>query len=168
MGRVGSMLDVTNGTSGAPTVASASYGIAGQLTGMSYFGWSESREFNNLFQMTHQWVSNGSSNEMDMRYNYAAGANNGRITSSVDGIIGEMVNYTYDSLNRLSSALATNNAWGQGFGYDGFGNLTSKTALAGSVPTLSMSFDPLTNHQNGVGHDADGNPTGPSYDVEIE
>ena len=43
MGRVGSMLDVTNGTSGAPTVASAIYGIAGQLTGMSYFGWSESR-----------------------------------------------------------------------------------------------------------------------------
>jgi RHS repeat-associated protein len=160
------MLDVTDGTSGAPTVASASYGIAGQLTGMSYFGWSESREFNNLFQMTHQWVSNGSSNVMDMRYNYTAGANNGRITSSVDGIIGETVNYSYDSLNRLSSALATNNAWGQGFGYDGFGNLTSKTALAGSVPTMSVSFDPLTNHQNGVGYDANGNPNGASYDVE--
>ena len=116
--------------------------------------------------MTHQWVSNGSSNVMDMRYNYTAGANNGRITSSVDGIIGETVNYSYDSLNRLSSALATNNAWGQGFGYDGFGNLTAKTALAGSVPTMSVSFDPLTNHQNGVGYDANGNPTGPSYDVE--
>jgi RHS repeat-associated protein len=158
------MLDVTNGTSGAPTVASASYGIAGQLTGMSYFGWSESREFNNLLQMTHQWVSNGSSNVMDMRYNYTAGANNGRITSSVDGIIGETVNYTYDSLSRLSSAAATNGAWNQSYTYDGFGNLTTKMHNGGYA--FQLAFDPATNHQIGVGYDANGNPTGPSYDVE--
>jgi RHS repeat-associated protein len=162
MGRVGSMLDASNNS----TVASASYGVAGQITSLSYFGFSESRSFNNLLQMTQQTVSNGGTQVMNMQYNYTAGANNGRIASSVDGIIGETVNYGYDSLNRLSSALATNNAWGQGFGYDGFGNLTSKTALAGSVPTLSLSFDPLTNHQNGMTYDANGNPAGPTYDVE--
>jgi RHS repeat-associated protein len=31
---------------------------------------------------------------------------------------------------------------------------------------MSVSFDPLTNHQNGVGYDANGNPNGASYDVE--
>ena len=77
MGRVGSMLDVSNGTYGAPTVASASYGAAGQITNLSYFGWSETRTFNSLLQMTQQTVSNGSSNVMDQQYLYTSGANNG-------------------------------------------------------------------------------------------
>ena len=35
--------------------------------------------------------------------------NNGRITSSVDGYLSnETVNYTYDALNRLTAAAATN------------------------------------------------------------
>ena len=82
---------------------------------------------------------------MDMQYVYAAGANNGRITQSIDGIGGETVNYSYDKLNRLTAAGAANGTSGQAFTYDGFGNLTGKTATAGSPPTLSASFDPLTN-----------------------
>ncbi len=94
---------------------------------------------------------------MDMQYVYAAGANNGRITQSIDGIGGETVNYSHDALNRLTAAGAANGTWGQAFSYDGFGNLTGKTATAGSPPTLSASFDPLTN-RNGTGfHDANGN-----------
>ena len=69
---------------------------------------------------------------MDMQYNYTAGANNGRIASSVDWVAGETVNYTYDALNRLSGAGATSGSWGQGFSYDGFGNLTGKTVTAGT------------------------------------
>jgi RHS repeat-associated protein len=103
---------------------------------------------------------------MDMQYNYTAGANNRRITSSTDGILNETVNYTYDTLNRLVGATATNGAWGQSFAYDGFGNLTYKSA-AGAYPAYNAAFDPATNWQVGVAYDANGNPTnGTAYDVE--
>ena len=137
MGRVGSMQDVTNGSYPPPaTVATATYGVAGEITGLGYFGVGESRTYNSLFQMTRQTV-NGA---MDMQYNYTAGANNGRITSSVDWIAGETVNYGYDALNRLASASATNGSWGQAFSYDGFGNLTGKTATAGSPPNAEREL----------------------------
>ena len=48
MGRVGSMVD------GGTTVASASYGSAGEVTGLNYFGVSETRTYNSLLQMTRQ------------------------------------------------------------------------------------------------------------------
>ena len=110
----------------------------------------------------------GSTTVMDLGYTFTAGANNGRIASSVDHVAGETVNYAYDGLNRLSSAGATNGVWGQAFTYDGFGNLTGKTVTAGSAPTLSVSFDPLTNRQYGGTYDENGNPTGGYllYDVE--
>ena len=43
---------------------------------------------------------------------------------------GEVVNYTYDSLNRLIAASTSNGSgpqWGESYAYDGFGNLLSKT-----------------------------------------
>ena len=105
---------------------------------------------------------------MDMQYVYQAGANNGRIVQSIDGIANETVNYTYDPLNRLSTANATSGSWGQAFTYDGFGNLTGKSVTQGSAPTLSVSYDPATNHQTGQTYDANGNLSGylVSYDIE--
>ena len=113
-------------------MASASYGVAGETTGLSYFGLSESRTYNAVMQMTRQTVSG----MMDMQYVYASGANNGRITQSIDGVVGETVNYTYDSLNRLTAA-GVSGGWSQTYGYDGFGNM-------GQV-------DPATNRLNGQG-----------------
>jgi hypothetical protein len=52
-----------------------------------------------------------------------------------NAISGETVTYTYDSLNRLLTA--NGSGWGQQYGYDGFGNLLSKTVTAGSGPSLS-------------------------------
>ena len=72
-GRLSGMLDAANGNA---TVATASYGVAGEMLGLSYFGYSETRTYNNLLQMTRQTVSG----MMDMQYVYQAGANNGRIT----------------------------------------------------------------------------------------
>jgi YD repeat-containing protein len=154
------LLDAANGNA---TVATASYGVAGEMLGLSYFGYNETRSYNSLLQMTHQTVSG----MMDMQYLYAAGSNNGRITQAIDGVAGETVNYTYDALNRLSGATA--GTWGQGFSYDGFGNLTGKTATLGSVPTLSVSFDAATNRMTGQSYDANGNVMmlpGDTYDVE--
>ena len=59
-------------------------------------------------------------------------------------------------MNRLISATSSQ-GWSQGFNYDGFGNLTAKTALQGSVPVFSAAFDPATNRQVGIGYDANGN-----------
>ena len=94
-------------------------------------------------------------------------------------VTGEEVAYTYDSLNRLISAVTTaasdqvTTPWGQGFNYDGYGNLTAKTVLKGSVPTLSVAVDPTTNRIAGnYNYDANGNlltaPTGGGlyYDAE--
>jgi RHS repeat-associated protein len=106
----------------------------------------------------------------DHRYNYTTGQNNGQVSSTV--ISGEQVNYTYDSLKRLAEARESNGAWGQGYVYDGFGNLTQKTMTAGSgVPTIQLQVDAATNRlvQSGgsyFSYDANGNvlsgPTVPS------
>ena len=137
MGRVGSLQ-----ASGSP-VATASYGVANELLGLTYFGVTETRTYNSQFQLTRQTVWGA----MDMQYLYPTGANNGRISSSIDGILGETVKYTYDSLHHLSGAAATS-GWSQSFAYDGFGNLTSKSAV-GPYPLYSASFDPATNRQVG-------------------
>ena len=59
------------------------------------------------------------------------------MTQTIHNILGETVNYTYDYLHRLIGATATNNAWGEAYSYDGFGNLTAKTPTVGSAPSFS-------------------------------
>jgi len=72
--------------------------------------------------------------------------------------------YTYDSLNRLIQAETAANQnvtqWGQGFVYDGFGNLLQKNVTKGSAPTLQVTVD-SGNHviTTGMVYDAAGNPT---------
>jgi YD repeat-containing protein len=128
MGRSGGM------TENSIAVASATYGVAGEMLNLSYDAYSETRTYNSLLQLTRMTVAGA----MDMEYVYLGGQNNGRITQAKDWISGETVGYTYDALNRLASAAATNGTWGQAFAYDGFGNLTGKTATQGSAPTLSV------------------------------
>jgi RHS repeat-associated protein len=169
------------GMSGSDLSLTASYGVAGEMLGLSYGGsyyldhYSETRTYNAMLQLTHVTVTGTSfstqftsGTAMDMQYIYTAGQNNGRIVQAIDGVAGETVNYTYDALNRLATAGATNATWGQAFAYDGFGNLTGKTVTQGSAPTLSVSFDPLTNHQIGQSYDANGNPASMylTYDIE--
>ena len=55
---------------------------------------TETRTYNSLMQLITQSVPGA----MSMTYNYSAAANNGRITSSVDGVTGENTTYTYDAL----------------------------------------------------------------------
>jgi YD repeat-containing protein len=73
-------------------------------------------------------------------------------------VSGEQITYAYDALNRLISAVTSDNPnvtqWGQGFSYDGFGNLTAKTVIKGSAPRLSVYVDPATNHVSGYSYDA--------------
>ena len=152
-----------SGMSGAGT-ANATYGVAGQLTGLSYLGVTETRVYNDVLQMTRLTAASGGSNVVDMEYVYAAGRNNGRITQAWDHVSGEQVNYTYDSLNRLATAVTADNTnvaqWGLQFSYDGFGNLNGQTVVKGSAPTGAVAVEAATNRVIGETYDANGNPVG--------
>src|SRR5271163_337676 len=104
---------------------------------------------------------------VNLSYGYSSTQNNGKISSQTDNLSGEQVVYTYDALNRLASAAATSNSWGQGYSYDGFSNLTGQRVTAGSAPSYSVTPNGSTNHLGG--EDANGNlspvPNG-QFDVE--
>jgi YD repeat-containing protein len=114
----------------------------------------------------------GLNNSVNMVYNYSATQNNGKITGQTDHVSREQVVYAYDALNRLASAGATNNSWGQSYSYDGFGNLTDQTVTAGTPLTLHVVYN-SSNRQTTDCADANGNvssstncPGGYGYDVE--
>jgi hypothetical protein len=104
--------------------------------------------------------------------NGATGANNGNvwgITNYKDNSRNQ--SFTYDSLNRLTSAqnagtdctkktlnLNQTEYWGNNYGYDPWGNLTSKTVTKCSAEHLNAPA--LVNNQlSGYGYDAAGNMT---------
>jgi RHS repeat-associated protein len=161
MGRLNSM------TLGGNAVATATYGVAGELATLwsSNFG-TETRTYNSLFQLTRQTVSGPSGTQMDTEYRYPSGQNNGRITQAVDWMSGEEVTYAYDALQRLAKAETTGPQWGQAYTYDGFGNLSEKQWLKGSATTLSLMVDPATNRPYGTTYDANGNAAIGTWDVE--
>src|SRR5271157_5994768 len=107
-----------------------------------------------------------------MTYNDSATQNNGQIVSSVDGVTGENVSYTYDSLKRLIAASTSGTGgvqWGYTHSYDGFGNLTSKLATSGTAPSMYTGVNSATN-QVGTS-DANGNwlgASGPRYTWNVE
>ena len=126
----------------------------------------ETRRYNALNQLTS--ITAGSSE--NLTYNYPSGTDNGKVSSMYSAISGETITYTYDSLNRLLTA--NGSGWGQQYGFDGFGNLLSKTVTAGSGPSLSVTVNPANNHIQGVSgltYDANGNQSvasGGGYDAE--
>ena len=83
----------------------------------------------------------------------------------------EVVNYKYDSLNRLIKAYTNDTSqWGLAFDYDGFGNRLSQTVTQGSAPPMTIGVDQTTNRA-GSSFDANGNLTSynnlaMTYDVE--
>jgi len=130
MGRLSGM------TQNGNAIATAGYTAASQLSTLQYgtntVPFYESHTYNILMQLTNLTVTGSGS--VNMQYNYTAGHNNGRVASTTDGVLGETVNYSYDMWNRLTNATATNGSWGEAYTFDGFGNLTGKTPMAGSAP----------------------------------
>lgn len=57
------------------TQATATYGVANELLGLTYFGITESRSFNSRLHMTEQSISG----LMDLHYNYPTGPIMGRL-----------------------------------------------------------------------------------------
>jgi len=118
--------------------ASATYNFAGQRTSLSYTDTShwqnyfvgETRTYNNLLQLVRlQGLG------VDDEYIYQTGQNNGRIVQLIDHALGETVNYTYDSLNRLASAEEATGKWGNAFSYDGWGSMNGQSWTPGQPAT---------------------------------
>ncbi len=154
MGRVNTMTDLA---ASSTIISGTTYDPGNRLlsiTGSYYQGgtYQETRAYNTLGQLTGL-----SNNSVNLTYSYSATQNNGKITGQTDNISGEQVVYTYDALNRLATAGATNSTWGQSYGYDGFGNLQDQTVTAGTAPSLSVVYNAATNRQTTDCADANGN-----------
>jgi RHS repeat-associated protein len=181
-----------NWTTQSVLVNNVSYGgPAGQLSALTwgmpsmqpYYGdipqYNETRSYNARGQMTSlqytgvlNWGYPTLPN-VNLTYTYSPTNNDGRITQMTNGVSGEVVNYQYDSLGRLTLAQTVGTQWGQSFGYDGFGNLTSEVATQGTAFTSYQNYDATTNRivGGGTSYDANGNLTAMptltlSYDEE--
>jgi YD repeat-containing protein len=68
---------------------------------------------------------------------------------------GRTVNYTFDALHRLSTAVTTGSTnypkWGLSWTYDRYGNRTAQTVTAGSAFSGSPTVDPNTNRISALG-----------------
>jgi YD repeat-containing protein len=127
-------------------VSNVSYNAANQLLSINYPTRTETRAYNTLDQLTNVTVQlpySPYTYPENLTYNYPTGTNNGKASSMYNAVSGETVTYTYDSLNRLLTA--NGSGWGQQYGFDGFGNLLSKTVTAGSGPSLSVSVNAANN-----------------------
>ncbi len=138
-------------------VDNVTYGPANEMTQIRVNGVNETRAYNTLGQLTG--ISYGGT--LRHEYRYSASANDGRAVSYKNWQSGEDVQYTYDSLARLTKAETLGPDWGQSFGYDGWGNLLSKSVTKGSAPVMSVTADPATNRLvvSGMAYDANGNVT---------
>ena len=91
---------------GVDVVSNVTYGTANEMLGLTWLGHTETRTYNNRLQMTRMQIAPaGLDNGLDIQYNYpAAGVNNGRITSQINGtyyLTQGTISYTYHSLNRV-------------------------------------------------------------------
>ena len=183
----------SGGTNYVSVPSSGGYNAAGQVLSMNYgngvaasFGYSSSTRD----EMTSLSYTNGTNTLFNLNYYYqnvptncAMGTtgNNGQIQCIVDatpigitpGAAGRTINYTYDALGRLATAVTTGSAqfakWGISETYDRYGNRTNQTVTAGSAPANSLSFattpvpptsppgGAYTNRPDGYSFDASGN-----------
>jgi RHS repeat-associated protein len=135
----------------------------------------EHTSFNSRLQPTQIGLGTSSSisGTFQLDYNYGTTDNNGNIrtqTITVPGMTGPYIQtYSYDELNRLTTAEETNNqisttlpTWKQVYSYDRYGNrsLITGTTYPTQLNTITNpQVEPATNRivSAGYGYDADGN-----------
>ncbi|MFN8008459.1 MAG: RHS repeat-associated core domain-containing protein [Terriglobia bacterium] len=158
------------------------YGPAGEMTQKKYwyenFGvdsyYVETLGYNSSLQLTSLDARTAPDNYpqalVTQTYSYDL---NGNVNQIIDSTAGTTVNYTYDNLNRLSTAATVSTAWGLSFTYDEFGNRTGQSVTKGSAPTSSLSISTTNNRitTSGYSYDNNGNLTAMpgstmSYDIE--
>ena len=125
---------------------------------------------------TRRLSSNGT--VLNLTYSFSSGGgNNGSVYSITNNLdTGRTQTFTYDELNRVSTAQSQATAgadcWGQSFGYDRYSNLLSVSVTKCSAPSLSVSVNGNNRITNtGFTYDAAGNMTNDgsyayAYDAE--
>jgi RHS repeat-associated protein len=104
----------------------------------------------------------GGGTQLDMSYFYYQNSNVHIVQNNLDNT--RTATYTYDNLNRLSSAASQatsgSNCWGQSFTYDRYANLTGIASTKCSSSTMSVTMD-LKNRvtSGGFTYDFGGNLT---------
>jgi len=165
-----------NGQSiGSNYLTSATYAPTGASTSLTLgSGAVESECYNKRLQPGNIQVVSGSSTWMNLTYNYYTSGSGGCSSSSTSGDNGNVMTitdnangnrtqtFTYDSLNRLSTAqsAATSGAdcWGQSFGYDAWANLLAENVTKCSGTQLSVGVNTQNQITNtGFQYDAAGN-----------
>ncbi len=142
---------------------SASYAPQGGLASVYLNGNLVTYVYNNRLKPTTLQVNSGST--LNLAYNYFGNGNVNVITNNRTGAGGRSQTLTYDYLNRVataqSQATSGTDCWGQSFGYDRYGNLTSASSTKCSSPALSLSVNSKNQITNtGFTYDSAGNLTG--------
>lgn len=147
-------------------VNNVTYGRAGQLKTISWLTesgqWAgQSWSYNNRMQMS-DYNYTGPGGPVSHTYKYSDTQNDGKLWRRKDNISGEEVEYTYDTLHRLSTASVLagtgvpGQEWGQSYVYDGFGNMKQKNGYALAQYTgFNLSISSATNGGGPVGGDMD-------------
>jgi RHS repeat-associated protein len=176
-------LSVTDSTSGVSYVSAGVYSPSGSLSNMvfgktgTFGGVTETFTHNSRFQLTSQLASSANGTVLSLNYGFPnSPGNNGRATSFTNNLDnGRSVSATYDPLNRLSSAQSQATAgadcWGESFGYDRWGNLSSVGVLkcTGTALNISVTNNRITSAgftYNASGDMTDDSITGYTYDAE--
>ncbi len=131
------LASVVDQTTGAAVLNSISYNAAGESTSRTMGnGVVETFGFNNRLQETSINATLSGTTLMSFSYNYGTSSTNtGRVLSRTDSVQPEhSINYTYDSVYRLSQAASGDSSWTVGWTFDGFGNRLTQnpTGLATS------------------------------------
>jgi len=169
---VGRPQSIQNNATSANYASSMTYNSDNELTGLTFgngvvesIGYTAQR-----YQLSSMSYSRSGTTLFGLTYGYTQnGGNNGQITSIADTVdSGRTVNYTFDSLQRLSTAVTNGSTnyprWGLSWTYDRFGNRTAQTVTAGSGFSGSPTVDPNTNRITALGaasfsYDSSGNLT---------
>lgn len=140
--------DALNAANGVNTqwVQNVAYDYAGRRTSLQRYLTSDGMGDDEYTTETMSYNVNGPLASLNwsgvnggVTYTYSATQNNGQITQMTDSMSCETISYEYDSLKRLTLAVASptgggSPAWTQGYTYDEFGNLTAKVLNGASTP----------------------------------
>ena len=151
--------------------SSAHFAAAGMLTSAIHGavpGWNAitlTNTFNNRLEPTQFFATSPVPSTLlniSFGYDQGSGKNNGNVMQIANGCDStRSVNYTYDQLNRLSTAQTYQaTTWGNSYVYDNWGNLLQKNVTQGTAESMTL----LVNNKNQVTspaftYDAAGNTT---------
>ncbi len=164
---IGRLNQVNSGGTGF--ISNVAYNAAHQPESFNYGnGVVADPSYNSRLQLSSLKYTKGATKLLELAYNYTSpthAGNNGQITRIQDTTgtqaAGRTVDYTYDPLGRLQTAVTQGSTsypkWGLSWDYDRYGNRKNQNVTHGTAPGPQLPIDPFTNRLSGYSYDASGN-----------